>query len=157
MLRQPLSFAVMLFALCATASDKGAPTLSAPAVPARDDWQGLSFVQRHERMTFLVHPTLAERWQAHYHTPAPRLSCASCHGENAEQHRYQMAYSPLDALAPARVQALYRADARLSEEQSFKRDVVTPLMADLLGVARYDPATGLGFSCFGCHPREVPR
>jgi len=27
-------------------------------------------------------------------------------------------------------------------------------MARLLGVAPYDADTGLGFSCFGCHPRE---
>ncbi len=44
--------------------------------------------------------------------------------------------------------------AEISAEQRFKRDVITPLMARLLGVAAYDPQTGRGFSYFGCHPRE---
>ena len=135
--------------------DTVTPVVTAsPAPPAADDWRALNFTQRHEEMTFSVHPTMMQVWQQHYQTAAPKLQCVTCHGEQAELHRYQMAYTTLDDLKPMRVQALYRTDAKLTEEQRFKRDVVTPLMADLLGVARYDPATGQGFSCFGCHPRE---
>ena len=130
-------------------------TVAAPAVPAADNWRAMTFEQRHEHMTFVVHPILMERWQTHYQTAAPQLRCVSCHGEQAERHRYQMAFTPLDGLQPSRVQALYRSAVEPSDEQRFKRDVVTPLMADLLGVPRYDAATGQGFSCFGCHPRET--
>ena len=82
------------------------------------------------------------------------VSCVSCHGDKGEYHRYQMAYAPLPDLDPDRVRALYVADADLSDEQRFKRDEITPLMARLIGVPSYDPQSGRGFSCFGCHPRE---
>ena len=152
---------VILIALLAPAALMAAdvaPVVTAkPALPAVDEWRYMTFEQRHEEMTFVIHPTLAERWQAFYHTDAPKLQCVTCHGADAEQHRYQMAFTPLDDLQPSRVRDLYRSDAELNDEQRFKRDVITPLMADMLGEPHYDPATGLGFSCFGCHPREAEK
>jgi hypothetical protein len=68
--------------------------------------------------------------------------------------RYQIAYTPIDDLKPSQVRLLYLPDAEPNAEQRFKRDVITPLMADLLDVPAYDAVTGNGFSCFGCHPRE---
>jgi len=124
------------------------------AMPANDEWRHLSFEQRHAQMTFAIQPTLARRYQAFYRTDAPTLTCRSCHGEDAERVRYQIAYTPIEDLKPSQVRLLYLPDADLSDEQRFKRDVITPLMADLLDVPAYDPATGAGFSCFGCHPRE---
>lgn len=125
------------------------------ARPAHDAWRFLTFEQRHAEMTFLIHPALMERYQAFYRTEAPELRCATCHGEDMEAVRYRMADTPLDDLKPSAVQALYLDGAVLDAEQTFKRDVITPLMARLMGVPAYDPASGLGFSCFGCHPREA--
>ncbi len=124
------------------------------AMPATDEWRHLSFEQRHTQMTFSVHPTVAEHYQEFYGTEAPTLTCRSCHGEDAERVRYQIAYTPIDDLKPSQVRLLYLPDADPSPEQRFKRDVITPLMAQLLDVPPYDFATGTGFSCFGCHPRE---
>jgi hypothetical protein len=137
----------------------------APRVPANPENAGAkdgglagcfrrTFEQRHAEMTFLIHPILMERYQAFYQTEAPVLRCTTCHGEDAERERYQIARPPLDDLKPALVRKLYLPGAALSEEQRFKRDEITPLMARLMGVPAYDAATGLGFSCFGCHPRE---
>jgi hypothetical protein len=123
-------------------------------LPAVDEWRHLSFEQRHEQMTFVVHPIVAEHYQEFYATEAPMLTCRSCHGKDAERHRYQIAYTPIDDLKPSRVRELYLPGAEVSDEQRFKRDVITPLMARLLGVPAYDPQTGRGFSCLGCHPRE---
>jgi hypothetical protein len=124
------------------------------AMPANDEWRHLSFEQRHAQMTFGVHPTVAEHYQEFYGTEAPTLTCRSCHGEDAERVRYQIAYTPIDDLRPSQVRLLYLPDAAPSDEQRFKRDVITPLMAQLMDVPAYDAATGTGFSCFGCHPRE---
>ena len=124
------------------------------AVPAEDEWRFLTFEQRHAEMTFLIHPILMERYQAFYQTEAPVLQCTTCHGEHAERDRYQIAKTPLVDLKPAAVRELYLASVVLSDEQRFKRDVITPLIARLMGVAAYDAESGLGFSCFGCHPRE---
>lgn len=143
-----------LIGLLASVAAGAADDVATVALPAPNEWQHLTFEQRHEQMTFLVHPSVAEHYRDFYKTSAPLLTCRSCHGEQAERQRYQMAYTPIDDLDPTRVRALYVAGAELSPEQRFKRDVITPLMARLLGVPAYDTATGSGFSCFGCHPRE---
>ena len=122
--------------------------------PAEDNWRFLSFEQRHSRMTFVIHPSMMERFQAFDKTPAPQITCNSCHGDNPERAMYKLSNTNLDALEPARVAKLYEPGATLTPKQRFKRDNITPTMARLLGVPAYDPKTGLGFSCFGCHPRE---
>ncbi len=124
------------------------------AIPANNEWRFLSFEQKHSQMTFLIHPTMMEHFQAFYKTPTPELTCAGCHGENAESAGYELSNSTLDALKASTVQGLYRQGAALTPEQLFKRDDITRTMARLMGVPQYDPATGLGFSCFGCHRRE---
>ncbi|MDA0822568.1 MAG: hypothetical protein O3C28_09120 [Proteobacteria bacterium] len=146
------SFAVLTFSFGALA--ESSISKDPVAVPANDQRRYLSFERRHEQMTFLIHPTMMEQFQAFYKTPSPELRCTSCHGENAEDAAYNLANSTLAALDPARVQALYRTGAVLTPEQTFKRDVATPTMARLMGVPPYDPSTGLGFSCFGCHRQE---
>ena len=121
--------------------------------PAENAWRFMSFEQRHARMTFVVHPSMMERFQEFYKTPTPALTCVSCHGDNPERALYKLSNTKLDDLDPARVAKLYATNAQLTPEQRFKRDNITPNMARLLGVPAYDPQTGLGFSCFGCHPR----
>lgn len=123
-------------------------------LPADDEWRFLTFEQRHSAMTFLVHPAMMERFQTFYKTAVPELTCESCHGPNAEAAGYDIANTEIPALDPKRVRDLYLPDAKLNPEQIFKRDNITPTMARLMGVPKYDPQTGLGFSCFGCHPRE---
>jgi hypothetical protein len=146
-------FCALAIVFCAAVTS-GCQSNSTVAMPATDEWRHLSFEQRHAQMTFAVHPTLARRYQEFYGSEAPMLTCRSCHGEDAERVRYQIAYTPIDDLKPSRVRLLYLPDALLNAEQAFKRDVITPLMADLLDVPAYDVVTGNGFSCFGCHPRE---
>lgn len=146
-------FSALAIVFC-TAVMSGCQNTRPVATPANDQWRHLSFEQRHSQMTFAVHPTLARRYQEFYGTEAPTLTCRSCHGEDAERVRYQIAYTPIEDLKPSRVRLLYLPDAEPSDEQRFKRDVITPLMADLLDVPAYDALTGNGFSCFGCHPRE---
>lgn len=120
------------------------------SMPANDEWHFMSFEQRHSAMTFLIHPSMME----HYKTDAPELACESCHGAGAESVGYEMSNTTLVSLDPKRVRRLYLHEADLTDEQLFKRDNITPAMARLMGVSPYDPQSGLGFSCFGCHPRE---
>jgi hypothetical protein len=92
------------------------------AMLADNEWRFLSFRQKHSQMTFLIHPTMMEHFQAFYKTPTPELTCASCHGENAESAGYELSNSTPDALKASKVQALYRQGAALTPEQLFKRD-----------------------------------
>ena len=123
------------------------------ALPADNEWWYWSFERRHS-MTFLIHLTMMEHFQAFYKTPTPELTCTSCHGEGAQAVGYNLSNSKLKALKPSRVRALYSENATLTPHQLFKRDDITPTMARLLGVPQYNPATGLEFSCLGCHRRE---
>ncbi|MFT4583314.1 MAG: hypothetical protein ACI915_002811 [Gammaproteobacteria bacterium] len=143
---------MLTFNLCAFAEPSA--STDSVAVPANNEWRYLSFEQRHEKMTFLIHPTMMEQFQAFYKTASPELRCTSCHGDNPELAAYDLENSRLVELDPARIQHLYLAGAVLTPEQTFKRDIVTPTMARLMGVPLYDPSTGLGFSCLGCHRQE---
>lgn len=142
-----------LLAVALAATRLGVADTELP-LPAKDDWRYLSFEKKHEQMTFVVHPAMMRRFQTFYETQAPELTCVSCHGENPEKAGYDMANSALIALSAEKVRALYVERAEVTDEQAFMRDSITPTMARLLGVAAYDPETGLGFSCFGCHRRE---
>jgi hypothetical protein len=120
-------------------------TPSAAAVPAaahRDAWAPLTWEDRHSEMTFRVLPNMARLFQQHDRTPAPDLTCRSCHGEDAEQVAYAMPHG-LPALDPRHM------PDRRDERVRFMTDEVTPRMADMLGIDRED------FTCFGCHPTSA--
>jgi hypothetical protein len=105
-------------------------------------------------MTWVVHPNMARLFQRFAKTESPELTCRTCHGADAEQVQYKMPHG-LPALDPTRLPDPAGAgrEARIAK---FMIEEVTPQMAELLGVALYDPRTGRGFGCFGCHPRQPP-
>lgn len=129
----------------------GAGTAPRPdSVASADRWSSLSWEERHDRMTWLVHPNMAKLFQRFEGTPYPTLTCRTCHGPDAEQVQYKMPHG-LPALDPAHLPdpTAGGPDARIAK---FMIEEVTPQMADLLGAPRRDPRTGRGFDCFGCHP-----
>jgi hypothetical protein len=91
-------------------------------------------------MTFRVLPNMGRLFQGYRHEEAPRLTCRTCHGQDAEQVAYAMPRS-LPALDPEHMPDRSRPIV------AFMMDEVTPTMADLLGADR------ASFSCFACHPR----
>jgi cytochrome c553 len=142
---------------CASAggTPSSAPTLEHAPEPfaPKDGWSDLSYEERHEKMTFVVHPALARRFKTAGSERTAKLTCESCHGERAEAVRYRM--PAIEALRPSRVAEIYRDDAELSPLLRFMRDEVTPTTARLMDLPVYDPATGEGFSCFNCHLKEL--
>jgi hypothetical protein len=125
------------------------PLASAPPSARRDSWSESSWEERHDQMTWLVHPDMAKLFQRFEKTPYPELTCRTCHGADAEQVQYKMP-NGLPALDP-----LHMPDPNSgpdAEITKFMYDEVTPRMADLLGVDLRDPRTGRGFGCFSCHP-----
>lgn len=54
----------------------------------------------------------------------------------------------------ARERTIEEARAYDAKATEFMLNVVVPKMAALLAQKPYDPATGQGFGCFGCHPAE---
>jgi len=102
-------------------------------------------------MTFAVLPNMARLFQGFDRTPSPEMACTTCHGADAERVAYAMPHG-LPALDPARMPDPRSDDPNEARMTKFMTDEVTPAMADLLGVPRFDPTTGRGFSCFSCHP-----
>jgi len=143
---KPLVLALALCG-CAPAAAYRAPSAEVERQPP---WESLSWEQRHDRMTWVVHPQMARLFQSFRATAAPELTCRTCHGADAEQAAYKMPRG-LPRLDPARLPDPNgsQPDARIAK---FMAEQVTPTMADLLGVDRFDPRTGRGFGCFGCHP-----
>ena len=108
--------------------------------PPRDEWRPLTWEDRHAAMTFRVLPNMGRLFQGYRHEDAPRLTCRTCHGQDAEEVAYAMPRA-LPALDPQHMPDRSRPIV------AFMMDEVTPTMADLVGVDR------ASFSCFACHPR----
>ncbi len=132
------------------------PTLAckepqAPVRPVEDGWSRLTWEERHDVMTFTVLPNMARAFQRFAGTAAPEMTCATCHGSDAEGARYAMPRG-LPPLDPRRMPDPNASDPREARIAKFMTDEVTPKMADLLGAPIYDPQTKRGVSCFSCHP-----
>lgn len=142
-------------AAAAPRSAPSAPTAAAVAdgwatPPSDDSWANASWEDRHDTMEFVVHPSMARLFQAHYHEPAPDMTCRTCHGADAEAVQYKMPHG-LPALDPAHLPDPSGSDAR-AKTAKFMIEEVTPKMIELLDVAPYNPTTKRGFGCFNCHP-----
>jgi hypothetical protein len=149
---QRLSLATCALSLAMATSCRGsAPPASPERGAARDEWSALSWEDRHDKMTFAVLPNMARAFQRFDGAADPTMTCATCHGADAELVHYAMPHG-LPALDPAHLPDRNAADPREAKIARFMFDEVTPAMADLVGVSPYDPATRRGFSCFNCHP-----
>jgi hypothetical protein len=121
------------------------------ASPTRDGWSAMSWEDRHDTMTFAVLPNMARTFQRFAGSAAPDMTCATCHGRDAELVQYAMPHG-LPALDPAHLPDRNATDPKEARIAKFMFDEATPAMADLVGVPLYDPKTKQGFSCFNCHP-----
>jgi hypothetical protein len=115
-----------------------------------DDFRTMSWEDRHDQMTWVVLPNMAERFQAFSGAANATLTCRSCHGPDPESVAYHMPRE-LPALDPGHLPEPSDADAR-GRTAKFMIETVTPTMADLLGEPVYDAKTRTGFGCFNCHP-----
>jgi hypothetical protein len=146
------------FVTLACAARPVAPAPPSPAAPARtapdkthaDDFTSMSWEDRHDLMTWVVLPNMAERFQAFGGAADATLTCRTCHGPDPESVAYRMPRG-LPALDPAHLPEPSDADQR-GRTAKFMIEIVTPTMAELLGEPLYDAKTRSGFGCFKCHP-----
>jgi hypothetical protein len=73
------------------------------------------------------------------------FGCKTCHGENAKQRAFEMPSPEIHVLDFQKDKVDHAA------EYKFMSETVAPTMAGLLGEQPFDPATGKGFGCMGCH------
>lgn len=112
-----------------------------PAQAGTDDWAKATWEDRHATMTWGVLPTMARRFQRFEKSAAPRLTCRTCHGADAEDRSYKMPNASLAKLSPERLPT-----AESSPVARFMHEEVVPEMRELL-----ESPT---LSCFQCHPRD---
>ena len=125
---------VVAAALGCGGAKKGAEDASSGDSEAQQGtpWKDKSREQRMDWMGLAVFPKMRAIFQEHdasYST----LTCQTCHGSNMEMVDFKMPNSLFS----------------LMSEQ------VMPEMAKLLDMQPYDPDTGKGFGCLGCHPAEA--
>lgn len=97
-------------------------------------------------MTFAVLPTMARMFQRFAASPAPDLTCTSCHGADAEAVAYRMPHG-LPPLDPAHLPTAADPDPKTAAIARFMIEEVTPQMQRIVDA----PVT-----CFTCHPTRQP-
>jgi hypothetical protein len=148
------TLAVAPLAGCGTATRSHALGREARAhATPRDDWSAATWEDRHDTMTFLVLPNMARLFQRFDGSRYPEMTCRTCHGADAEAMQYKMPHG-LRALDPAHLPSANAPNPDEARVAKFMIEQVTPQMAELLGLAVYDPNNRRGFSCFACHPRQ---
>jgi hypothetical protein len=109
-------------------------------------WSEMDFAERQAYMASDVMPAMQDAFAAYDSTRFATITCATCHGSGATDGTFSM---PTDDLF-----AIEADNFPTGAGAAFMSNVVVPEMADLLGVDAFDPLTGEGFGCFGCHPAQ---
>ncbi len=151
--RSAATTALFMLGACNATSSGRRESVTVNAASSDPGWSALSWEERHDLMTFVVLPNMSRLFQHFRGTPAPEMTCRTCHGEDGERVGYAMPHGlpPLDPRGTSDVGAGEPDQARMAK---FMIEEVTPTMANLLGMRRRDPASGQGFSCFNCHPSK---
>jgi hypothetical protein len=156
--RSTYGFGLTWSALCAAAliaCGGGQPPATTPAepgaAPAAEGGEDLvwsdtmSDKKKAEFMKQKVMPAMSKTFKAFDAKEYDDFSCKTCHGKDFKPH-------PVDALPELHVK-----DGKLVEAAEhgkmaqFMGEKVSPQMAEIFGKKPFDPATGEGFGCGGCH------
>lgn len=125
------------------ASEPGAPDVA---------WGDKSFKQRQEFMGVVFLKEMKTMFQAHDENTYKGFKCQTCHGDDMKEQNFAM---PSDSIYPLPTKDTIKAAMDYDEKVTkFMIEEVVPKSAELLNMDPYDPATGKGFGCFGCHPTE---
>lgn len=107
-------------------------------------WQEMDGDQRAAYMASDVLPAMQAAFAGYDAERYETITCATCHGAGAGDGTWSM---PSDDLFP-----IDFANFPTGAGADFMSNEVVPKMAELLNVEPFDPGTGEGFGCLGCHP-----
>jgi hypothetical protein len=101
-----------------------------------------------ERMTKVVMPQMGEVFKAFDAERYGTFDCATCHVNHA--------HHPKDGLPKLVLSngGFEQLTADKPEIMKFMNEKVAPAMATAMGEPPFDPSTGTGFGCAGCHTVE---
>jgi hypothetical protein len=116
-------------------------------------WDGMSYDEKEWYMVGKVHPVMRQVFQTYdaQKYEGEKFECVPCHGPNAAEKKYKMPGDHLSAI-PQYGSPDWKAmeNAKIVK---FMLQRVNPAMASLIGEKSFDPTTGQGFNCWGCHPK----
>jgi hypothetical protein len=165
------SFIATGMSACDKGAQPAAPADATPATPAAPDtgaenpaqaetepgapgvkWADKSFKQRQEYMGITFLKAQKTMFKAHDEAEFSGFKCQTCHGDDMKQTNFAM---PSDSLFPLNAKDPVGAAMEYDEEiTKFMIEQVVPESAKLLDMEPFNPETGEGFGCFGCHPTE---
>ncbi len=125
-------------------TDTGADTT--PSVPTTWD-EAVASGQQGAYMSGVVVPAMKDKFQEFDSAGFETFNCSTCHGSGASVGSFSMPNAELPPLGPADF-------AGTDAVHVFMQTEVVPTMAGLLGMDTFDPSTGEGFGCLGCHTSE---
>jgi hypothetical protein len=136
----------------ATDTAPAATPVDAKEVDKKVDWESMSFEQRKKLMKSSVLPELKKAFQTFDAKKYQKFTCATCHGDGATDGKFKMPNAKLPKLPPPTDRAAFAAlQAKKPEVVKFMGTVVTPKVAQLLGLSEWSPQNPKGFGCYACH------
>jgi hypothetical protein len=154
------SLAVLSIALSFTGAASAADT--APAATPTDakkvDWENMSFGQRKKLMKSAVLPELKKAFESFDAKKYQKFTCATCHGDGATDGKFKMPNAKLPKLPSPTDRAAFAAlQQKKPEVVKFMGTVVTPKVAQLLGLPEWSPQNPKGFGCYACHTSSAAK
>ena len=104
-------------------------------------WADMDQDQRKTFMWTTFEPTMEGHFNGYSAEYWPEMGCEDCHA-GANEEDYSLTVSALDPGSIA-----YGEDPWMD----FMFDTVTPSAVEMFGYEPYNPDTGEGFGCYGCH------
>jgi cytochrome c553 len=143
---------------CATGGAGGPPpsetagtASAAPVVgPPTVAWSAMTKEQRKQYMKAVVAPKAKEMFLAFDSSRYANFSCATCHGDGANDGSFKMPNPRLPVL-PNSPDGFRRLMADKPTIMEFMSKQLKPTMAQLLGQPEFNPETKTGFGCMECH------
>lgn len=121
------------------------PASSSATAPAPAAWaEELTIDQKVAFMKEHVTPGMSKVFREHDASRYASFGCATCHGPDKKDPKD---FLPRLTMKDGKLTAF----AEAPEVSKFMAEKVVPPMASFMGQKPYDPATGKGFGCGGCH------
>jgi cytochrome c553 len=124
-----------------------APSAAGSEAPAAAPAAWKDDMSKEDKVAFMkakVAPQMGKVFQAQDANHYAKFGCVTCHGPKFQDPKD---YLPKLTLKDGKITAF----AEKPEVAKFMMEKVVPEMASTLGKAKFDPATGQGFGCMGCH------
>ena len=115
-------------------------------------WSSLTGEEKYEFMQSDIMPAMSLLFSTYDDDRYGKMTCETCHGANAKERKFAMPNPDLPKLDPSNGFQAWQEKSPKAVE--FMAKMVTPSMARLLSMKPYDPATGQGFGCMGCHTKK---